>query len=500
MSERIFHVLVVAALHAGAESSTIGDADGGAFRDPIRFERATFDEAMALVGPELAIDVPDPARAPGAKPMRVDLAFKAMRAFRPDALMESVAPLRELAASYVAPAAAGGGSLVDDILSGMSSGPASAQPSDATANLLSAIVHHPEVRSLERAWRGLHFLASRSDRDKVVIDAIHARAEDVEATLERLARRTDLDAFDLVIVDHVLGSSARDLARIESWASLAERMGAPLVANGTPELLGENDLAMLGRSQRRLRASDDPRAVAVRSLAAKDATRWIALAMNGAVARPRHTGTVKRTNGLVLDERDELVMGAAHLVATLACECFAKTGWACALSGPAHGVVRGLPVRSLDDRGTEVQSPLEALAVADTAAEAAAGGMILFTSAANQDIAVLTRASMLHREPSTNGGTAAAASLGLADQLFVARVAQAIVQLAAAIPRDTPVAAASEVARLALADLFGGEQDAKRPAIDVTIVGAPPSLEVTLKPRGFFDVRLEEATLAAPLA
>jgi hypothetical protein len=491
MSERTFHVLVVAALHPDADHST-----SGAFHDPIRFERATFDEAMATVGPELAIDVPDPG-APRGKPIRVDVAFKAMRSFRPDALIEDVAMLRELAAAYVAPAPARGGSLVDDILSGM--GPASARPTDHAATLLASIVHHPEVRRLEQAWRGLHFLASRTDRDKVVIDAVHAHAEDVEATLERIARRSDLEAYDLVVVDHAVGSSARDLARIESWASLAERMGTPLVANGSPELVGENDLATLGRSERRLRASDDPRAVTVRSLAAKDATRWIALAMNGAVARPRHTGPVKRTNGLVLDEQAELVVGAAHLVATLACESFGKTGWACALAGPAHGVLRGLPVRSLDDRGTEVATPLEALVAEPTAAEAAAAGMILFASAANQDIAVLTRASMLHRAPSTSGGTAAAASLGLADQLFVARVAQAVVQLAAAIPRETPPAAACEVARLALADLFGG-QASNRPALDVTIAGAPPSLEVTVKPRGFFDVRLDEATLAAPLA
>ncbi|MDB4997907.1 MAG: hypothetical protein JWM74_5339 [Myxococcaceae bacterium] len=495
MSERMFHVLVVTALLPRADHAT-SSGHHEAFQDPIRFERATFDEAMALVGPELAIDVPDPA-APHGKPIRVDVAFKAMRSFRPDALLEDVALLRELCAAYVPPPRARGGSLVEDILSGM--GPASALPTDRTAALLGAIVHHPEIRRLERAWRGLHFLASRADRDKVVIDAVHAHAEDVEATLDRLARKTDLDAFDLVVVDHTLGSSARDLARIESWASLAERIGVPLVTNGSPELVGEDDLAMLGRTQRRLRASDDPRAVAVRSLAAKDATRWIALAMNGAVARPRHAGAVKRTNGLIFDEQEELVMGAAYLVATLACEAFAKTGWACALTGPAHGIVRGLPVRSLDDRGSEVQTPLEALATDPTAAEAAAAGIILFASAANKDVAILTRASMLHSATSTSGGMAAAASLGLADQLFVARVAHAVVQLAAAIPGETPPAAACDVARLALADLFGVDA-ASRPSIDVTIAGSPPTLEVTVKPRGFFDVRLEEATLAARLA
>ena len=492
MNERTFHVLVVAPLRAGDDHAV-----SPPWTEPVRFERATFDEVMATVAPKLVIDVPDPA-APHGKPVRVELAFPAMRSFRPDVMLTEVPLLRSLVESApAAPAAPAGASLVDDILASMGSPDDGAGASTGPGATLAAIVSHPEVRGLEGAWRGLHFLASRTDREAVIVSAVAAGADDVAAALERIARRTEGTAVDLIVVDHPIGSSRRDLDRLERWAALAEGIGAPLVANGLPELVGVDDLASLGRTERRLRSSDDARASAVRSVAARDVTRWIALAMNGAAARPRHQGAVPRARNVSLDEGADLFIGPALLVASLCAASFERSGWACAIAGPPYGVIRDLPVRSLDDRGTAVATPLEALVSEEAAAEAGAAGVMVFASAANQDVAILAHAPMLHRGASSGGGTSPAASLGLVDQLFVARVAQAIVQLAAAIPSDTPEPAACEVARVTLAELFGDAP--RKPEVAVAVTGAPACLEVTLRPRGFHGVRLEEVTLGAPL-
>ncbi|MBX3207555.1 MAG: type VI secretion system contractile sheath large subunit [Labilithrix sp.] len=493
MNERTFHVLVVAPLRAGDDHAL--DAP---WAEPVRFERASFDEAMASVAPAVAIDVPDPA-SPRGKPLRIELAFPAMRAFRPDALLADVPFLSGLAANAPAPPPKPiGGSLVDDILSSMGS-PADdgAGASSGAAASLAAVVGHPEVRSLERAWRGLHFLASRADRDAVVVSALAASADEVDSALERAARRPDAAEIDLIVVDHALGSSRRDLDRLERWAARAEGIGAPLVASGLADLVGLDDLGALGRTQRRLQSSDDPRASAARSVAARDVTRWIALALNGAVARPRHAGPVARAANVVLEEGEELFVGPAYLVASRAVASFQQTGWPCALSGPSHGVVESLPVRDLDDRGTRVATPLEALVSEEAAAEAAAAGLIVLASAVNRDVAVVAHARTLYRGASPSGGASPPAAHGLADQLFVARLAKAIVQLAAAIPADTPDDAARDVARVALADLFGDAP--RRPELEIALSGAPRCLEVTVRPRGFFGVRLEEVTLGAPL-
>jgi hypothetical protein len=77
----------------------------------------------------------------------------------------------------------------------------------------------------------------------------------------------------------------------------------------------------------------------------------------------------------------------------------------------------------------------------------------------------------------------------------LARLARAVEAVAAAIPADSEVSAARDVARLALADLF--EAIPHRPELTVAI--SSRQLEVTARARGFFDVRLEEVTLSARL-
>ena len=468
-----FHVLVLAPLRADEEHAT-----NDAWTAPVRFTRAEFDEAMMAVAPSVEIEL-------GGQ--RVTHGFRAMKAFRPDVLMEQVSVLRALraGASNVPPPISSGKpqSLIDDILK------ASAPPPiDAT---LEAIVSHDVVRRLERAWLGLKFLTEHADKEKgVVIEAMDAHADNVDAVLEKLARRTDASPIDLIVVDHAIGSSQRDRDRLEKWAQLAEGLGAPLVANALPEVLGAESVAAIGKSQARLRSSDDPRATAFRAAAAKDVMRWVCLAMNGPLARAPHHGPVRKTFGVTLDEKFVQVLGPAYAVAALACESFAAKGWAL----PPAGVLKNMPVHLVD--GASIAT--ESAANADSAREAAEAGIALVCSSANEDVAVVPNAPTVYRAASTQGGAASPATHALGDQLFVARTASAIIQLAAAIPANTPETAAREVAKVALAELFG--QTAKQPDVDVKLTGNPPMLEVTLRPKGFGGVKLEEITLGAPLA
>jgi predicted component of type VI protein secretion system len=285
------------------------------------------------------------------------------------------------------------------------------------------------------------------------------------------------------------------MRQLEGWADRAWGLGAPLVTNASPNVLGYDDLRALARTSRSVYVSDDPRAVALRSVAATDASRWVTLAMNGLVGRPRLT----KAGGGMFDEAHDLYVGAAYAVALCAARSFGRCGWACALSGPRGGVIDDLPVAMTDDRGSDVALSTEALVREDVALEAAKAGVALITSAANRDMALLSHAPTLYRGPSLPGGASAAAPGTLADQLFVARLANAVVQLASAIPRDTPPAAAREVATGALAELFAGNAGPPELDVSVTEEGAP-ALEVTVRTRGFLGVGLAEATLRAPLA
>lgn len=477
-----FHVLVLAPLRASEEHAT-----NDAWTAPVKFTRAEFDLEMAPVAPTIEFEI-----TVGGEKKRTTHGFRAMKAFRPDVLMEQASVLRALraGASNVPPPISRSVrmkavNLVEDILSASEPEP----ELNVLDGTLYALVEHPEVRALERAWRGVQFLAERAPKN-VVIEAMDASADNVETVLAKLAGRIDAGPVDLIVVDHTIGSSARDLGRLEKWATIAEGMGAPLVANGSAELLGADSIAALGKSSSRLRDSADPRAAAFRSAAGKDVMRWVTLALNGVLARPKHAGPVRKTFGVNLDEKSELFLGAAIGVAALAAQSFGKAGWAI----PPAGVLEQLPVRVIDGASVATEAP----ANQDSAKEAAAAGIALFCSAANQDVAVLPDAPTVHRAPSTQGGAPSAATHSLADQMFVARIANAIIQLAAAIPSNTPEGAARDVVRVALAELFG--ESGKKPEVDVKITGAPAMLEVTIRPRGFGGVKLEEATLGAPLA
>ena len=73
-----FHVLVLAPLRASEEHAT-----NDSWAAPVRFKRAEFDEAMATVAPSFEIEV-----VIGGRKQRTTHAFRAMKSFRPDVLME----------------------------------------------------------------------------------------------------------------------------------------------------------------------------------------------------------------------------------------------------------------------------------------------------------------------------------------------------------------------------------------------------------------------------
>jgi AcrR family transcriptional regulator len=162
-----------------------------------------------------------------------------------------------------------------------------------------------------------------------------------------------------------------------------------------------------------------------------------------------------------------------------------------------NGVLGDLVVRTGEDRGEPVAIACEALLRDEVAAEAAAAGLMALTPAPNKDTARLPFAPMLYRGRPDAAGASPPANVHLGDQLFVARIARMVRQVAAAIAPETPAGAAREVAHLALAEPFLG--DVLAPLIGVEVVGAPPRLVVHVRPRGFRGVRLDEVEIEAPL-
>ena len=378
----------------------------------------------------------------------------------------------------------------------------------AFARILQDILHHPQVRRLEQSWRGLKLLVDRCDhRAGVEVDVLSTDVDGVEATLVRLASRKGEESqrapVDLLLVDHEVRPTAAELERLERWATIAEAMRAPMIVNGGPTLLGLDDLGALASAKKRLASFEEPRALAVRNIASRDAMRWVTIAINGVVARLPYTTQAARVKDLpfaedAADRASIVFAGAGWVVAALAAASYVRIGWPTQMAGPRHGIFENLPVYEVKEQAGTYALPLEALANTDAQAEVARAGMTLLSCAPNHDAAILARAPVLYRGKSVAAGDAPA-EIALGDQLFAARVANAVEQLAAAIPDATPPAAISDVARVTMAELFSIASAPRAPEVSVRVDGAKKALEVTVRPHGFASVELEELTFSAPL-
>ncbi len=378
----------------------------------------------------------------------------------------------------------------------------------AFQRILHDVLQHPQVRRLEESWRGLKLFVDRADhRAGVEIDVLSAEADDVEAALLRMAERRGNESerapVDLIVVDHTVSPNAAELDRLARWAAVAAAMRAPLLVNGTPAMVGEPDLPSMITSKRRLTDVDEPRAVLTRALSTRDESRWIAIVLNRFVARLPYTAQSSRVRDITIEEsandRGAIVFaGGVWIVAALAAASYVRVGWPCMLAGGRNGIVDNLPVYEMQEKGGHFALPLESLANTEAQGEAARAGLTLLSCAANRDDAVLSRAPVLYRGKSHPAGEPVAEGT-LADQLFIGRVANAIEQLAAAIPAGTDSGAASEVARLALAELFAVASAPRAPEVSARVDAKKNLLEVTIRPHGFVDVGLEEFTLGAPL-
>jgi len=464
---------------------------------PVPITRETFDEVMQRFSPSVALDLPN-------NPKPIEVTFSRLGAFRPEWLVKNVPALKVEPAPARAPAptpAPGPKSLLDQLLDDIDDDTTPSAPRPPPARVetrVANVLTHPEVRRLEAAWRGVKFVSDSYPRGApVVLEVLHATPDTVTEALELLQALPPTGTpVGLVVVDAVMGATARDCDRLIDWARGGESLRAPVVTNGTSELLGFDTLEALGTSSRGLAHSDDPRAALFRTVAADDASRWLVVAVNGLLARPRHSESTAREGVAVLEPKD-LFFGAAYGVAALVAASVHRTGAPFTHSGSTHGVLSNLPVRVTKVGATERALSLEAGARADSAEEAAKAGVAMFAAVQNRDVAILPVAPVVFRGPSTASGTSRPASLTLGDQLFTAAAVSAVFGIAQAIPPDTDAVAAREAAQVMLAAhlTFNGE----RASCEVSIGASPPSLNVTVRPGRVAGVSVRDISFVAPL-
>ena len=130
----------------------------------------------------------------------------------------------------------------------------------ATGQLMRDILHHPDFRALEAAWRSLHFLIRRLETDEqLTVSVLDVTKAELTADLDSAADLRssgiyraligssagvpDDSPWAVLIGDMTFGPDQPDVLVLERMAGLARRAGAPFLAAGDPRILGCDSLA-----------------------------------------------------------------------------------------------------------------------------------------------------------------------------------------------------------------------------------------------------------------
>jgi type VI secretion system ImpB/VipA family protein len=519
---------------------------------PVRVDRNTLGSVMESLLGRVEVEVPDPFDE--AASLRLEVPLTGLRSFKPRGLVEQVAELKALAQarpvldrvassaltaaaaeqqlSAILPRAAwaralmrapgdrappppprptsppaGLSSLLSELLAeGPTSTPrATTAPSArqaltaAATRLLGSLIRHPEIQRLEGCWQGVRRLLESDRGNRMALHLVPAGIDEVETVLQALDGESPPD---LILVDHAIEATAADLSRLAAWAEEAERLQAPLVVNGSATLLGYDHLAQLSRTERRVSASDEPRAVVARALAARPAMAWVCVCLNGWLVRARYAagaialGTLKLEDALEPDDA-ALFGGPAVLAGVLVARSLNQYGHPFNLLGPKHGLIPEMETREIDrGDGQKVALSLETHFGREVLGTIARSGIAAFTSVVNEAAGVLAAAPMFFRGEISAGSPDRPPPFTLPDQLLASQLARLLQALAVAIPKDADANAVEEVARLALFQVF---ENAAPPGPDILVRYHAEAREIraSIRPRRFGDVEIEELSLTA---
>jgi type VI secretion system ImpC/EvpB family protein/type VI secretion system ImpB/VipA family protein len=414
--------------------------------------------------------------------------------------------------------------LLDDFIAAITTSKPGARPDAAIALVdkalslqLGAILAHPEMRRLEEVWRGLSFLASRTPKLGVRLEVVSARPEQsVEALTRSLRAAAGIEPpVSVAIVDVTVDGSAASLARYRALAEVGEAFAVPVVLNAGPGLLGRDDLGDVDRLDNHKALFEAPERAPWRSEAHRPASLWACLALNRVLGRLPYDTRSSRVREAQVEELPggdaaAVWMRPAWAIGSLITRSFEKTGWPCRITGAkGGGIVENLPVREVGYGGSErVAIPTEVFFSTETQKALARLGLCALASQPNSDEAYLLTAATAYVTPpkrtyddSTAEPENRLPQTPLGDQLFVARVVQFLRALGGRIGADEDPAAVKQLLEAALYELFAGAAAPPGPEIVIEVERGDDGMQaqVSLRPRRFLGVQMEEIHLGVPL-
>jgi type VI secretion system protein ImpC len=383
-----------------------------------RVDRETLDGVMARLGVE--VEVPDGSETATVRLERMD-------DFHPDALVRRVPGLAALLAApdeaIPPPAGAGapaqvpsGAGILDSIL-GEPSAPSPAreairdlarrvaEPStvrerrgraaDVDRRLgagVRAVLYAPRFQAVESAWRGLAALVQEAETGEALqVHLLDTGRDDAALLLAEELATPGAPRPTCVLAAYAFGPDEHGLAVLEQLGAVALAAGVPLMADGSPALLGIDDARDLGDAdvRQRIGMGDGPQAWrAFRSL---PAAANVTLVLPRVLLRAPYGRSGEQVTAFPFDEgltgRDHarFLWGSSALAyGRVLSRAFAARGWDADLERYAE--LDGLPVHVWREGGEECVLPCAEVVMSDaTAARVAEEGLMVVASVRGTD-------------------------------------------------------------------------------------------------------------------
>ncbi|MEW5766496.1 MAG: type VI secretion system contractile sheath large subunit [bacterium] len=339
---------------------------------------------------------------------------------------------------------------------------------DATLSApVNEILHHPEFRRLESAWRGLKFLVDRTDfREDIQIEVLSLSKDSLSRTFDEYIFQPEYEkitdaSVSVIIADYEFDNSPPDIDLLRELSEKVERLQTPFISSIGPSFF-VSPSAIPGTHEVGAPSAifEGPEHIKWKGFRRTESSRWLALVFNRFLLRLLYGVEGNRVKvyqaGSAFDfqEETEYLWGnPVWALASLLTASFARTGWCTQIIGVRYGAIENLPVWEYPRRNSheKVSMPLEFLLPEQKQSDLAENGIIALTCRVNSDAAIVFSAPTVHlpeRYAEAAESLKSVRRAALSYQLFASRITHYVERIQGEIiPGNTPEGIKSDLAR-----------------------------------------------------
>lgn len=285
---------------------------------------------------------------------------------------------------------------------------------NATGELMRQILHHPDFRALEAAWRGVNLVISRVETDNnLKVYLLDVTKDEFTGDLKGTGNLSDSafsrvlnerspsvrndEGFAAVCANYAFKSNVDDIATLMRVAEISKKANTPFIAQGEPQIIGLESVTDFAETRTLALSENTAEGKLWNMLRELDEAAYLGLTTPRLMARLPYGKYSDPTENFSFEEitaenrHDQyLWSNASFAAALLLAQSFSMYEWE--MGGNLLTDLEGLPMYiHQDDRTTFVKPCAETVLTLSAAEQIMNEGLMLFISYRDSDKVRLAR-------------------------------------------------------------------------------------------------------------